>query len=238
MRSTTTGRPTRCASRAAGEVTASARPPLHWAVRDVSAEVTVVIPTRDRPALLADALASVAAQDHPPARTIVVDDGSAQPPTVVGRRRGGGPPAGARLGRGRGAQPRARARRDGVGRVPRRRRPVGAGQARAPARGRDAAQARRSCGARSPWSTSAAGPSGLVPAADPAALLPRLVRTNVIGSPSAVLARTELVRAVGGFDEELAAAGRLGPVAAPRGGGDAAEPAARSWPPTPSTPAA
>ena len=44
-----------------------ARPPLHWAVRDVSAEVTVVIPTRDRPALLADALASVAAQDHPPA---------------------------------------------------------------------------------------------------------------------------------------------------------------------------
>ena len=42
-----------------------------------------------------------------------------------------------------------------------------------------------------------------MPAADPAGLLPRLVRTNVIGSPSAVLARTELVRAVGGFDEEL-----------------------------------
>ena len=44
----------------------------------------------------------------------------------------------------------------------------------------------------------------MVPAADPASLLPRLLRTNAIGSPSAVLARTELVRAVGGFDEELA----------------------------------
>ena len=47
-------------------------------------------------------------------------------------------------------------------------------------------------------------PVGVVPAADPATLLPRLVRTNAIGSPSAVLARTELVRAVGGFDEQLA----------------------------------
>ena len=43
----------------------------------------------------------------------------------------------------------------------------------------------------------------MVSAADPASLLSRLVRTNVIGSPSAVLARTALVRAVGGFDEEL-----------------------------------
>ena len=47
-------------------------------------------------------------------------------------------------------------------------------------------------------------PVGLVPATDPAGLLPRLVRTNVIGSPSAVLARTELVRAVASHTAALA----------------------------------
>ena len=51
----------------------------------MSGEVTVVIPTRDRPALLADALTSVGAQERPAARTVVVDDGSAEPlPTPSG----------------------------------------------------------------------------------------------------------------------------------------------------------
>lgn len=38
--------------------------------------VTVVIPTRDRPAMLADAVASVVAQEDPPAGILVVNDGS------------------------------------------------------------------------------------------------------------------------------------------------------------------
>lgn len=43
---------------------------------DALAAVSVVIPTCDRPALLARALASVRAQTRPPAEIIVVDDGS------------------------------------------------------------------------------------------------------------------------------------------------------------------
>ncbi|MFA9271633.1 MAG: glycosyltransferase family 2 protein [Baekduiaceae bacterium] len=41
--------------------------------------MTVVIPARDRPDRLAATLASVQAQDAPPATIVVVDDGSAQP---------------------------------------------------------------------------------------------------------------------------------------------------------------
>lgn len=42
-------------------------------------DVTVVIPTRDRPASVAAAVASVSGQDRPPAAVIVVDDGSRTP---------------------------------------------------------------------------------------------------------------------------------------------------------------
>lgn len=42
-------------------------------------DVTVVIPTRDRPALVAASVASARAQDQPPAAVIVVDDGSREP---------------------------------------------------------------------------------------------------------------------------------------------------------------
>lgn len=44
-----------------------------------SAEITAVIPVRDRPDLLDRAIRSVAAQTHPVARLVVVDDASAQP---------------------------------------------------------------------------------------------------------------------------------------------------------------
>ena len=168
----------------------------------MSAEVTVVIPTRDRPALLADALASVAAQDHPPARAIVVDDGSAQPPTVAG---GGAVevlrqarPSGVAAARNRGLQ---RVATEWVAFLD-------DDDLWAPAKLARQLAAATDAGAAFVWCSVAVvderrRPVGLVPAADPAGLLPRLVRTNVIGSPSAVLARTELVRAVGGFDEEL-----------------------------------
>jgi GT2 family glycosyltransferase len=169
----------------------------------VSGEVTVVIPTRDRPALLADALASVAAQEHPPARTIVVDDGSAHPVAVDG----GAAVEVIRHGQGTGV---AAARNRGLERVttewvaflddddlwaP-------------PKLGRQLAVA-ADFAAAFVWCSVAVvdarrRPVGLVSAAEPDGLLRRLVRTNVIGSPSAVLAQTELVRALGGFDEELA----------------------------------
>ena len=169
----------------------------------MSGEVTVVIPTRDRPALLADALTSVGAQQHPAARTLVVDDGSAEPPSLA---------AGGEVELLRCPQPGgvAAARNRGLERVetewvaflddddlwaP----PKLARQLEAAAAG----------GADFVWCAvvvvdARRRPVGIVPAADPGTLLPRLVRTNVIGSPSAVLARSELVRAVGGFDEELA----------------------------------
>jgi hypothetical protein len=53
-----------------------------------AAAVSVVIPTRDRPAALADALASVLAQSHADLEVWIVDDGSAEPvglPAPLGR---------------------------------------------------------------------------------------------------------------------------------------------------------
>jgi hypothetical protein len=165
----------------------------------VSGEVTVVIPTRDRPGLLADALASVAAQEGGPvARTLVIDDGSAEPPPVSG---------GVELVRRALSGGVSAARNDGLERVatewvaflddddlwaPGRlaRQLACAGDAGFAWCGVVVVDARRR-------------PVGVHPAADPASLLPRLLRTNTIGSPSAVLARTALVREVGGFDERL-----------------------------------
>jgi hypothetical protein len=168
----------------------------------VSGEITVVIPTRDRADELADALASVAAQERPPAHTLVIDDGSAEPPRV--------PAGGAvELVRRPVAAGVSAARNEGLARVetewvaflddddlwapPKLARQLAAADA---------------CDASFVWCAVVVvdqrrRPIGMVSAADPASLLSRLVRTNVIGSPSAVLARTALVRAVGGFDEEL-----------------------------------
>jgi hypothetical protein len=169
----------------------------------VSGEVTVVIPTRDRPALLADALASVAAQDEPPARTLVVDDGSREPVAVAT----GGAVELIRHAVGRGV---SAARNRGLEQVttewvaflddddlwapPKLARQLAAAAA---------------AEAAVVWCAvlgvdDRRRPVGIVRAANPEGLMPRLVRTNAIGSPSGVLARTELVRAVGGFDEELA----------------------------------
>ncbi|MEA2136198.1 MAG: hypothetical protein QOC68_4107 [Solirubrobacteraceae bacterium] len=169
----------------------------------MSGEITVVVPTRDRAALLVDALASVAAQERPPVRTLVIDDCSAEPPIVPA---GGGT---VELVRRRVAGGVSAARNDGLARV----------ETEWVAFLDDddiwaPPKLARQLDAADTWEASFVWcavvvvderrrPIGLVAAADPASLLPRLVRTNVIGSPSAVLARTALVRAVGGFDEEL-----------------------------------
>jgi hypothetical protein len=166
----------------------------------VSGEVTVVIPTRDRPALLADALASVAAQERPAARVLVVDDGSAVPPRV---------PSGVELQRRPASAGVSAARNHALAQVEtewvaflddddlwapsKLARQVAVGAA----------------GADVVWCSVVVvdawrRPVGVVEAADPRTLPERLRRTNAIGSPSAVLARTALVRAAGGFDEELA----------------------------------
>ena len=63
----------RCWSRGA-EVTA---------VQPAAPSVSVVVPTRDRPADLARCLRALAAQDPPPLEVIVVDDGSQDPGTVA-----------------------------------------------------------------------------------------------------------------------------------------------------------
>ena len=169
----------------------------------MNAGVTVVIPTRDRPSLLADALASVEAQQSRAAHTVVVDDGSAEPPLPLA-----GPAVEVlRHPRALGV---AAARNGGLeqvetewvaflddddlwapGKLERQLAVAAAERADFVWCGVVVVDARRR-------------PVGIVAAADPGALLPRLLRTNTIGSPSAVLVRTELVRAVGGFDEELA----------------------------------
>ena len=41
--------------------------------------VVVIIPTKDRPEFLAEAITSAHSQSHPPEESIIVDDGSAMP---------------------------------------------------------------------------------------------------------------------------------------------------------------
>ena len=169
----------------------------------MSGEVTVVVPTRDRPALLADALTSVGAQEWRAARTIVVDDGSAEPLR---------PPSGAAVELLRRPQPGgvAAARNRGLERVETEWVAfLDDDDLWAPAKLARQLEVATAARADFVWCAvvvvdARRRPVGLVPAADPGSLQSRLVRTNAIGSPSSVLARTELVRAVGGFDEELA----------------------------------
>ena len=169
----------------------------------MSGAVTVVVPTRDRPVLLADALASVAAQQHPPARTVVVDDGTGEPPAVAADgavelvRHGTG--GGVSAARNRGLE---RVETEWVAFLD-------DDDLWAPSKLARQLAAAAEADAAFGWCAVAVvddrrRPVGIVPAADPTTLLPRLVRTNVVGSPSAVLARTDVVRAVGGFDEQLA----------------------------------
>jgi len=169
----------------------------------VSADVTVIIPTRDRPSLLADALRSVEAQERRPACTVVVDDGSAQPPPL---------PTGPAVEVLR--HPRAlgvaAARNRGLERVETEWVAfLDDDDLWAPAKLARQLDVAAAAAADFVWCgvvvvDARRRPVGMVAAADPRALLPRLLRTNSIGSPSAVLVRTELVRAVGGFDEQLA----------------------------------
>ena len=169
----------------------------------MSADVTVIIPTRDRPSLLADALSSVEAQERRAARTVVVDDGSADPPPLPSD------PA-IQLLRHPRALGVAAARNRGLERVETEWVAfLDDDDLWAPAKLARQLDVAAADDADFVWCgvvvvDARRRPVGMVAAADPRALLPRLLRTNAIGSPSAVLVRTELVRAVGGFDEELA----------------------------------
>ena len=167
----------------------------------MSDEVTVVIPTRDRAVLLADALASVAAQERGPVRTLVVDDASREPPTLAG--------SAAELLRRPASAGVSAARNHGLAHVETEWVAfLDDDDLWAPAKlARQVSAAVE--GADLVWCSVVVvderrRPVGLVPAAEPASVAERLVRTNAIGSPSSVLVRTAAVRAVGGFDEGLA----------------------------------
>lgn len=54
-------------------------------------QVAVIIPTKDRPEFLAEAIASARAQGHPPEEIIIVDDGSATPVDAKRLREAHGP---------------------------------------------------------------------------------------------------------------------------------------------------
>lgn len=167
-------------------------------------EVSVVIPTRNRPRYVRQAVASALRQVDVDLEVIVIDDGSdslaarealrfADPRVHVELRRCPGGAGRARnegLARARGewvaflddddlfAPTRLRAHLDGVG-------AAGFGFCGQLLVDPD----RRAVGA--------------VPAASADNLLERLRTKSSIGGPSAVIARTELVRQVGGFDEAL-----------------------------------
>jgi glycosyltransferase involved in cell wall biosynthesis len=168
----------------------------------VSADVTVVIPTRDRPSLLADALASVAAQERRAACTVVVDDGSASPLALAA-----GPAL--QLLRHPHALGVAAARNGGLEQVetewvaflddddlwaPRK-----LAEQLATARRSEAGfvhtcivvvdEQLRVVGEYAP--------------PEPRDLRAAMAEMNAIGTPSSVMARADLVRDIGGFDERL-----------------------------------
>jgi len=63
--------------------------PMDHAADDSSTHpfVSVIVPTADRPAVLADCLESLAAQDYPSYEVVVVDNGSLPAPSFAGARR-------------------------------------------------------------------------------------------------------------------------------------------------------
>ena len=95
---------------------------------DGAGQVSVVIPTHNRAALLRETLRSVAGQDEPVAEVIVADDGSTDDTAALLDEFGArsrAQPCG-RLGPGPGPQRRARARAHGVRCVCRLGRPLAA----------------------------------------------------------------------------------------------------------------
>ena len=170
-------------------------------------EVTVVVPTRNRWPLLQRTLSGVWAQEDVDLEAIVVDDGSTdETPKCL-----------AELG-----EPRLRVIRrtggQGVGAA----RNAGVGAARgewlaflddddlwAPTKLRRQLEAARAAGATFAYASAAIVNEeldliDLYPAPDPDALLEELLPGNIMpAGASNVIARTDAVRALGGFDEDL-----------------------------------
>jgi glycosyltransferase involved in cell wall biosynthesis len=166
-------------------------------------DVSVVIPTSDRPALLRRAVDSALAQERVAVEVIVVDDGSVQlvedgslPDGVVTLRasRGGGVAGARNLG-----VEQARARwiaflddddwwaPDHLNRLLSAVEEAEAGFAYA-----------------ATWNVDvAAGRAALRPAAAPVGLVSQLLRENVIGTPSCVLVGRSVCLELGGFDRQL-----------------------------------
>ena len=169
-------------------------------------EVSIVIPTRDRWSLLQAAIGAALRQEEVEFEVIVVDDGSRDETP-------------ARLGEIEDARLRILRNDESLG--------------VARARNRGLAEARGTWTAflddDDVWSPrklraqldAAAGasfvygstllldrtrtPVRALPAPDPSSLARRLLLTNPIGGPSTFMARTELLRRLGGFDERLSA---------------------------------
>ena len=170
--------------------------------------VSVVIPTHNRWPLLQLALGSALGQADVHFEVIVVDDGSADET----------PERLATLAR---AEPRLRVLRHETGRGVARARNAGIAEARgewiaflddddlwAPRKLRAQLDAAAQRDATLVYGTYLAidaerRPVRVEPPTDPDRLPLRLLRTNPVGGPSTFMARGDLVRAVGGFDEEF-----------------------------------
>lgn len=170
-------------------------------------EVSVIIPTRDRRPMLSTALSCALGQEEVELEVIVVDDGSRDDtPSHLGEL----DDARLRIFRHQTPQGVSRARNRGI----------------AEARASWVAflddddlwsprKLREQLDAAALESASFVYASGVVvdermrllrtvPAANPRRLLERIVPWNFIGGPSTMVARTDLVRRLGGFDERLA----------------------------------
>jgi glycosyltransferase involved in cell wall biosynthesis len=172
-----------------------------------SPEVSVVLPSRDRPELLERSLACALGQDGVEVEVIVIDDGSA--PALHGR-------VAAlddhrvtllRHDRARGV---ASARNAGIAAA---RRPFIAflddDDVWSPEKLAAQVEALEATGAGfsytgTVWVDGELQPHGAYRPCPAERLRADLREANVIGSPSAVVARTDVVRAAGGFDERLA----------------------------------
>lgn len=165
--------------------------------------VTVVIPTHNRPEMLRRAVTSAIAQERVACEVLVVDDGSTPPVTrdelpgevIVLRNEGVGGVAEARnLGVERGSAPWIAFLDDDDWWAPEHLHGLleVAGVTRA-----DFAYA-------ATWNVDlAGGPAFIRPAASPLGLVPQLLRSNAIGTPSCVMVSRALHVALGGFDTTL-----------------------------------
>jgi hypothetical protein len=175
-------------------------------------EVSVVIPTRDRPAHLRTALWSLARQDGGVAAVVVVDDGSAVPATAaaVGERR----PLDVRLVRNARSLGVAGARNRGLEEVETAWvaflddddvfLPGHLARVTAALTAAGGHRAGVGLGYAAVLVTDAARrPRNVIPAHPPADVALALHGGNVLPTPSCVVVRTDLVRGEGGFDPAL-----------------------------------